>query len=203
MYLKLLPQDHRMQAPFNQTTTRSLLRFLVSRKATQRLSSLICSSTLILSWIVLSSEQLLHLLLALRKILLKIVSNVRVGETQSEHRLYQFSLCKVERAPHPRSVGSRIGLQLDPGVDGMVGDDLHGLLLPHKQSEPLVLTMTKDFRLPNAALPPCFLARALVQERFAINEKLGSYIDHNFLKVHNTAARSGSQRENSTFRITV
>ena len=47
-------------------------------------------------------------------------------------------------------------------VEGVVGYDLHRLLLSHKESKPLVLAMAEDARLPYSTFLPGFLARALV-----------------------------------------
>ena len=52
----------------------------------------------------------------------------------------------------------------------MIGDDLHGFFLTHEKTQALVLAVAEDAGFADAAFFPGFVARALVEEGFAVEE---------------------------------
>mmetsp|Transcript_36412 Transcript_36412/g.87828 ORF Transcript_36412/g.87828 Transcript_36412/m.87828 type:complete len:209 (+) Transcript_36412:269-895(+) len=105
---------------------------------------------------------------------LKLVRHVRIRKPQGEHLLLELPVREVVTAPHPAPVAPRVGLELYARIEGVVGDDLHGLLLAHEETEALVLAVTEDSCLADAALLPRFFARALVEEGLAVEEEFGA-----------------------------
>ena len=150
-----------------------LVIVIAGLKAAKGLGSLVCRSTTIFTRIVLTGQDLLHLLLCLLELLLEGIRNFGIGKAKGEDGLHELSLGKVIRRPDPAPVRPGVGLELDAGIDGVVHDDLHGLLLAHQDADAGMLPVLEDAGLADATLAPRLVAGALVEESLAEDEALG------------------------------
>ena len=158
-----------------------LVIVIAGLESAEGLGSLVGRSTTIFTGVVLAGQDLLHLLLRLLKLLLEGVGNFGIGKAEGEDGLNELSLGKVIRRPDPAPVGPGVGLELDAGIDGVVHDDLHGLLLAHQNADAGMLPVLEDAGLADATLAPRLVAGALVEESLTEDEALGPDVVEAFL----------------------
>jgi hypothetical protein len=95
-------------------------------------------------------------------------------EPAATYRLHQLLVRKVERHPHPGLVVAHVGRERYSSVQEVVGDDLHGLLLPHQHSNAVVLLVLQEPHVPHAPLSPGLQACALVQQSLSVHKQLSA-----------------------------
>jgi len=83
----------------------------------------------------------------------------------------------------------------------VVGNDFHGLFLPHEEAEALVLAVTEDAGVSNAAFFPGFVAGSFVEEGFAEGEEFGAEGAHYFLLMTLRWSYVGSRKESASLDV--